>query len=83
MQIDERRNQRRYGDLRSAVQNGLDDFLALIDVAVDVFDFNRGVVDQDADGERQSAQSHDVDGFAECAHDDDGSQNGQAGWIPR
>ncbi len=70
-----RGNQRGHGDLRSAVQNGLDDFLALVDVAVDVFDFDRGVVHQNADGERQAAESHDVDRFAECAQHDDRSQD--------
>ena len=36
-------------------------------VAVRVLDFDRGVVHQDADGQRQAAQRHDVDGLAEQA----------------
>ena len=74
MQMRQRRYQRRYGDLRRAVQNGLLDFLALFQVAIDVFDFDRGVVDQDADGQRQPAEGHDVDGFAERAQHDDGQR---------
>ena len=43
------------------------DFLALLQVALDVFDFHRGVVHQDAHGQRQAAQRHDVDGLAQRA----------------
>ena len=53
------------GDLRGAVEDGLLDFLAGFQVAVDVFDFDGGVVDQDADGQREAAEGHDVDGLAE------------------
>ena len=35
------------------------------EIAVDVFDLDRGVVHQDADRQRQSAQRHHVDGFAQ------------------
>ena len=41
------------------------DLLALFQIAIDVLDLDRGVVDQDADGERQAAQGHDVDGLAQ------------------
>ena len=44
-------------------------------VALDVLDFDRGVVHQDADGERQSAKGHDVDGFAQRAQAKDAHQN--------
>ena len=60
---DERGN----GDLRGAVEDGLLDGLAFFEIAVDVLDFNGGVVDQDADGEREAAEGHDVDGLAEGA----------------
>ena len=36
---------------------------------------DRGIVHQDADRQRQSAQRHDVDGLPQRAQDDDGSQN--------
>ncbi len=42
-------------------------FLALREVAVDVFDFHGGVVHQDADRQRQPAERHDVDGLTERA----------------
>jgi hypothetical protein len=42
----------RNGDLRGAVENGLLDLLAGLEIAVDVFDLDRRVVDQDADGQR-------------------------------
>ena len=37
------------------------DVLALLEVAVDVLDGHGGVVDQDADREREAAERHDVD----------------------
>ena len=42
-------------------------------VAVNVLDRHRGVIDQDADGERQAAQGHQVDGFAQRAENGDRS----------
>jgi len=44
------------GDLGGAVEDGLLDFLAGFEIAVDVFDFNGGVVDEDADGEGEAAR---------------------------
>ena len=67
MQMDERGDQRGDGDLRRAVEDGLLDLLARFEIAVDVLDFDGGVVDQDADGQRQAAEGHDVDGLAEGA----------------
>ena len=61
----------RNGYLLSAVENCLDGFLAHGEVAIDVLDFDGGVVDKDADRERQPAQGHDVDGFAERAQAQD------------
>jgi hypothetical protein len=63
------------GDLRRAVEDGLLDLLALIEVAIDVLDFHGGVVDQDADGEGQAAEGHDVDGLAEGAEHDERSKD--------
>ena len=67
----ERGDKRRHGDLLGAVEDGLLHLLAHGKVALDVFDFHRGIIDQDADGERQSAQGHDVDGLANRAQHDD------------
>ena len=49
----ERGNERRHGDLLRAVENGLPHLLAHGQIALDVFDFHRGIIDQDADGQRQ------------------------------
>ena len=66
---------RRHGDLLCAVENRLPHLLAHGKVALDVFDFHRGVVHQDADGERQSSQRHDVDGLADRSQQDDRNKN--------
>ena len=42
-------------------------FSPRLEVIVDVLDRHRGVVDQDADGQRQAAQGHDVDRLAQRA----------------
>ena len=63
----QRGNERRNRNLLRAIQNGVLDFLSLSDVAVDVLDLDRGVVDQNADRQRQSAQRHDVDRLAQRA----------------
>ena len=46
-----------------AFQDRLLDVLALLEMVVDVLDGDGRVVHQDADGQRETAQSHDVDGF--------------------
>ena len=51
--------------------------LALLEVPVDVLDGDGGVVDQDADGERQAAQGHDVQRLAERRQQRDRAQDGQ------
>jgi len=43
-----------------AVENGLNLVLAHGEVALMFFDFDRGVVDEDADGEREAAEGHDM-----------------------
>ncbi len=44
---------------------------------MNVFELNRGVIDQNADGEREAAQGHDVEGVAEQTQDRQRSQNRQ------
>ena len=61
----ERGDEGRRCDLRRAVENGLLDLLAGFEIAIDVLDFDGGVVDQDSDGERETAEGHDVDGFVQ------------------
>ena len=53
------------GDLRGAVEDGRLDLLSLFQKAIDVFDGDGGVVDQDADGQREASQGHDVDGLSQ------------------
>src|SRR5712692_3985053 len=73
----ERGNKSGHGNLLRAVEDGLDGFLAHRQVAVDVFDFNGGVVDEDADSEREPAQRHDINGLAEGAETKNAHENGQ------
>ena len=61
----EQRDESRHHDLLGAVHDGGFDLLALLEMPVDVLDRHRGFVDQDADGERQPAQRHDVERLAE------------------
>ena len=71
----QRRNQRGNGDFLRAVQNRLDRVLALRQISLDIFDGHRGVIHQDADGERQAAERHQIDGFVQRAQHRDGDQN--------
>ena len=71
----ERGDQRGNGDLLRAIQNGVHGLFALRQVAVDVFDLDGGVVHEDADGQRQPAEGHDVDGFVQRAKHADGNQD--------
>ena len=76
-------DQRGHGDLRGAVEDGLLDVLAHFEIAVDVLDLDGGVVDEDADGQRQSAEGHDVDGLAERARARSATTESTAGWRRR
>src|ERR1700690_1803477 len=71
----EGRNEGRDSNLLRTIQNRLLNLFALGNVPVDVFNFDGSVVYQDADRERQSAQSHDVDCLSQRAQDDDGGKN--------
>src|ERR1039458_3841483 len=71
----ERGYEGRHGDLLRTVEDGLLHLLAHGQVALDIFDLHRSVVDQDADGERQSSQGHDVDGLADGPQHDDRNKN--------
>ena len=66
MQMAERGNESRGGDLLRAIQHGAHQRLLHGHVAVGVLDFHGGVVHQDADGQRQAAQGHHVDGLAQA-----------------
>ena len=62
-----------------AVHDGGLDILALLEMPVDVLDGDGGVVDQDADGQRQAAQGHDVQRLAERREQRDRAQDRRAG----
>ena len=47
-------------DLIGGIDDCLFQGLALGEVGIDIFDHHRGVVDENADGQRQSAQGHNV-----------------------
>ena len=61
----QRRDERRPGDLHGPVEDRLPQRLAQAEVAVDVFDLHRRVVDQDADRQRQAAERHHVERVAQ------------------
>ena len=52
-----------------ALLNRLHDFLALVEVAIDVLHFHRRVIHEDSHGQRQPAQGHDVDRLAQRNED--------------
>ena len=56
-------------------EDGRGDVLAHLQVAINVFDLHRRVVDEDAHRQREAAEGHDVDGLAQGAEDADGAQD--------
>jgi hypothetical protein len=64
-----------HGDLLRAIENRPYSVFPLREVPLDIFDGYRGVVDEDADGESQPAERHDVDGLMERAQHHDRDQN--------
>ncbi len=69
------RNESRKGDLLRPVEDRLDVGLAQCHLTVNIFDFNRGVVHQDAYRQGQSSERHEVDGLAESTQDGKGSEH--------
>ena len=65
----QRGDERRHRDLLCAVENRPLDRFTLRQVAMDVFDLDRCVVDQNTDGERETAQRHYVERVAEQTQD--------------
>ncbi len=62
-----RRDERRDGDLRCAVENGLHQPFFLAEIAVDVFNLDRCVIHQNSDRQRHAAEGHDVQRFAQAS----------------
>ena len=44
--------------------------MTFFEYAVDIFNFDGGIIDQDADSQGQSAQSHDIDRLVQQTQDD-------------
>ena len=61
----ERGDERRDDDLIGGVDDGLFQRLTHFDMAIDIFDHHGRIVDENADGQRQSAQGHDIDRLSE------------------
>jgi hypothetical protein len=59
------RHEGRHGDFLGPVENGLVGVLAQRHLALDVLDLDGGVVHQDAHRQRQAAEGHQVEGFAQ------------------
>ena len=58
-----------------AIEDRLLHLFAFFEIAIDVLNFYGGVIDQDADGQRQAPEGHDVDGLAQCPEHDQGDQD--------
>ena len=69
------------GDLLGGVEDGAHQRLLLCHVAVRVLDLDGRVVDENADGEGEAAEGHDVDGLVERREDDErgGDREGNGG----
>ena len=70
----QQRDEGRRHDLVGTVEDRWLDLLALLQMPIDVFDRHRGVVDQDADREREAAERHDVQRLADRRQADDGAE---------
>ena len=64
-------------DLPGAVHDRRFHGLAMLEMPVDILDRHRRVVDQDADRQRQSAERHDVERFADRRERDDRAERGE------
>ena len=70
-------HERRNNNLLRAVHDRPFDRFALFQMVVDVFDGDGSIIDQNADGKRQSAQRHDVDGLAQPKQRGQREQDGE------
>jgi hypothetical protein len=73
----QRRDESRHGDFAGAVEDRVVQRLAVLQMMRDVFDGDRGVVDENPHGERKAAERHDVDGLAERGQRDQRRQHGE------
>ena len=63
-----------------AIQDAFLQILSLAELTLDVLDGDRGIIHQNSNRQRQTAQGHDVDGFAERTQDQQRRQNRIAEW---
>ena len=77
MQMHSRETNAGVDDLLGAVKDCGLDFLALLKVPVYVFDRHRGFVDEDADREREPAERHDIERFAQRPERCDRAEHGE------
>ena len=70
-------HKRRQQDLVGGVNDRLLQWTACGQVGVDVFNHDRGVIDQNSDGQRQPAQGHDVDRLLLNMQEDERAQDGE------
>ena len=75
----ERGDERRENDLIGGIDDRLLQRLAHGEMGVDIFDHDGGVVDENADGQRQSAQGHDIDRLSGAVQGDERASGWRAG----
>ena len=73
----QQRHKGRNNNLLRAVEDGRFDFFALFEMIINVLDRHRPVVDQNANGEREAAERHDVDGLAKPGEQGQREQDGK------
>ena len=71
------RDQRGYSDLRGSLEDAIVEGSTFFQMTLDIFDGDRGVVDQDTYGESKAAQSHDVDRLVQETEDHHRGQDGE------
>ncbi len=71
------RHECRDRNLLRSIQNALVEILPSTELPLDVLDGDRGIVDENANRQRQAAQGHDVDGFSDRAQHQQRRQDGK------
>ena len=76
----QRRDQGGHGNLGCAIEDCLAQLIPVFQKPFNVFDGDRGVVDQDSDREGKSAQGHGVDRLADQAKHDHRASEWRVEW---
>ena len=77
MQMRDRRKHGRHADFAGPVDDGVCQRVRRMHMALDVLDDHRAVVDEDADGQREAAERHRVQGLAADVHHQHGGDDRQ------